>query len=399
MYNIQTYNHISPLGLNHFEGDMFILNPTETKAPHAIMLRSHKLSGEDCPSELLAIARAGAGTNNVPVEHCTQQGTVVFNTPGANANAVKELVITALLLGCRGIAEGMAYVAAMDPSMETSEFHRQVEAQKKAFKGIELKGKTLGVVGLGAIGANVASCCLELGMNVVGYDPAISVDAAWRLPSAVTKMESLESLLKEADFITLHIPALPSTIGLINQERLSHVKPGSVLVNFARSEIVDIESIMHAMESGLISKYISDFPTPELLDHPQVLAMPHLGASTKEAEDNCAVMAAEQMKEFLLKGNIKNSVNFPNTALSVSTGHRMTFCNKNVPGVLGQVMSVLAEQEINVADMINKSHDSIAYSILDVESPINEDVLTKIQSIEAVVKVRYIQTDHTAEFD
>ncbi|WP_087019299.1 phosphoglycerate dehydrogenase [Thaumasiovibrio subtropicus] len=391
MYNIQTYNQISPLGLNKLEPELFNVSDSHQQA-NGIILRSHKLLAEECASDLLAIARAGAGTNNVPVDHCTQQGTVVFNTPGANANAVKELVITALLLGCRGIAEGMQYVSQMDPSQDKAVFNKDVEAQKKRFKGVELKGKTLGVIGLGAIGANVASCCLELGMNVLGYDPAISVDAAWRLPSAVTKMESLEALLKEADFITLHVPAIPSTIGLINEESLHKVKQGAVLVNFARNEIVDVQAISGALEAGIVSKYISDFPVAELLNHPKVLLMPHLGASTQEAENNCAVMAADQMRDFLLHGNIKNSVNFPNTALSLSTGHRITFCNQNVPGVLGDVMSILADEKINVADMINKSHDNIAYSILDIESPLSDAVKARIEAIDAVIKMRYIET-------
>ncbi|WP_413111511.1 phosphoglycerate dehydrogenase [Thaumasiovibrio sp. DFM-14] len=391
MYNIQTYNHISPLGINKLKANKFDIGET-ISAPHAVLLRSHKLAEQACPSSLLAVARAGAGTNNVPVEYCTQQGIVVFNTPGANANAVKELVITALLLGCRGIAEGMQYINTLDSNLDNAIFNQHVEAKKKHFKGCELTGKTLGVIGLGAIGASVASCGIDLGMNVLGFDPSISIDAAWRLPSTVKRMDTLEGLLSQSDFISLHIPATPATIGLLNTQTLSCIKPGTVLVNFARGEIVESQALLGAIEQGKLAKYISDFPLPELLNHPNILLMPHLGASTQEAEDNCAVMAAEQLSEFLLNGNIKNSVNFPHTELSLSTGHRITFCNQNIPGVLGDVLSILAERKINVADMINKSRDNIAYNILDIEEAASTEVIDCIESLDAVIKVRYLRT-------
>nr|WP_086939892.1 phosphoglycerate dehydrogenase [Thaumasiovibrio occultus] len=393
MFTIRTYNHISPLGLQSLPEHTFSISE-QYETPDALLLRSHTLTESDCTANLLAIARAGAGTNNVPIEHCSKQGIVVFNTPGANANAVKELVITALLLGCRGIAEGMHYVQQLDREENDADFAQQVEANKKAFKGVELKGKTLGVVGLGAIGASVASSGLDLGMNVIGFDPAISVDAAWRLPSSVTRMESLESLLQHADFITLHVPALPQTIGLLNAATLAKVKPGAVVVNFARGEIVDNHALLDAIEQGVISKYIHDFPAPELQQRDKVISMPHLGASTIEAEQNCAVMAAEQLREFLALGNITNSVNFPSTALPPSTGHRITLCNHNVPGVLSNVLSILADHQINVSDMINKSRDNIAYNILDTECIVEQDVLDAIVELDAVMKVRYLDASY-----
>ncbi len=389
MLKIRTYNQISVKGLVCFPRNSYEV-ASELPHPDAILLRSHKLLHEALPCKLKAIARAGAGINNVPVESCTQQGVVVFNTPGANANAVKELVLTALLLSSRGIVEGINFVSGLSQASDVTELGKYLEQQKKNFKGTEIKGKTLGVVGLGAIGANIAATALQLGMKVIGYDPAISVEAAWRLPAQVQRMESLASLLAKADFITLHVPFLPQTRHMISTDSLSSVKKGAVLLNFAREEIVDPYAIARALGTGRLSKYTTDFPHPELLGRSDVLMMPHIGASTEEAEDNCAVMAVEQLKDFLENGNISNSVNFPAITLERSSGHRITFANHNVSGVLGHVLSVLATHQVNVLDMINKSKNQIAYNIIDIEQPADKQLMSEIHQVEHVINARYI---------
>ncbi len=387
MRKIKTYNQIALKGLEIFQRDKYEV-ASEINNPDGIILRSQKLHDEPLPESLLAIARAGAGTNNVPVKTCSEKGIVVFNTPGANANAVKELVIAALLLSCRGIAQGMEYVNSQTAITDSAELSKLVEKEKKRFKGIEMAGKTLGVVGLGAIGSGVANTAIALGMNVVGYDPAISIDAAWRLSSNVKKMENLQSLLAHSDFITLHVPAIEATKNLINSDSLKSAKKGLVVLNFARAEIVDTAAMVQALQDGTVGKYVADFPSPELLSAPNTLLMPHLGASTKEAEENCAVMAATQMVDFLENGNIKNSVNFPNIQMERNQGYRITFANQNVSGVLGQVLSVLAERNVNVVDMLNKSRDDIAYNLLDVEQQPSPEILAELKAIEHVIKVR-----------
>ena len=388
MYKIRTYNNISNRGLERLPSDHYEVE-AELEDADAFLLRSHQLSLSDAPDGLLAVGRAGAGVNNIPVQDYTDRGIVVFNTPGANANAVKELVMAGLLLSCRGIIPGIEYVNSLHSHEDKAELNKLVEASKKQYKGRELKGKTLGVLGLGAIGSMVADMALQLEMSVLGYDPALSVEAAWRLSSRVERMESMAALFGKSDIVTLHVPALDSTRGMINEEALSQFRDGAVLLNFSREEIVDSSAIAAALDSGKLSQYISDFPTPGLIGKPGVLSTPHLGASTDEAEENCAVMVADQVRDFLENGNIKNSVNFPALNLERTEGcYRIAFANKNVPRVLGSVLSILADRDINVVDMINKSREDVAYNLIDVETVPEDDLVAEILALDGVVKVR-----------
>ena len=320
----------------------------------------------------------------------TEQGIVVFNTPGANANAVKELIVAGLLLGSRDIFGGMSYVQELGHMNDPTEMGKLLEKEKKRFAGTEIAGKTLGVVGLGAIGSIIANLALDLGMDVIGYDPAISVEAAWQLSSRVKRMDSIEALLAEADFLTLHVPAIPATKHLINAQALSGMKSTAKILNFAREEIVCTEDMVAALDKGIIAGYISDFPAPALLGRKDVLLMPHIGASTEEAEENCAVMAANQLIDFLENGNIHNSVNYPPTKMGRNGGTRITFSNNNVPKVLGSVLSILADAELNVVDMVNKSRGEIAYNIIDLEGDISSDVRQNICDVEGVMRVRIL---------
>ena len=389
MHQVRTYNSLSDKGLSRFSADKYVVSE-DCAAPEAFMLRSQKLHTEVVPDSLLAVARAGAGVNNIPVANYTEQGIVVFNTPGANANAVKELIVAGLLLGSRDIYGGMTYVQELGHIDDSAEMGKLLEKEKKRFAGTEIVGKTLGVVGLGAIGSIIANLALDLGMNVIGYDPAISVEAAWQLSSQVERMESLEKLLASADFVTLHVPAIPATKHLINTKTLSGMKATAKILNFAREEIVSTDDMVNALDKGVISGYISDFPAPALLGRKDVILMPHIGASTEEAEENCAVMAADQLKDFLENGNIYNSVNYPPTKMSRNGGSRMTFTNSNVPKVLGQVLSVLADANLNVVDMVNKSRGEIAYNIIDIEGDIDEAVIGKVAKVDGVMRVRLI---------
>ncbi|MFX3657594.1 MAG: phosphoglycerate dehydrogenase [bacterium] len=390
MYKIRTFNQIAVRGLDRFPRDQFEVS-SDSRDPHAILLRSHALDPADLNTGLRAVARAGAGVNNVPVEVCTERGVVVFNTPGANANSVKELVLAGLLLASRDVVGGIGFVRSLAGMKDEAELDARVEAEKKRFKGRELKGRSLGVVGLGAIGSLVARSALDLGMEVLGFDPAISVDAAWRLPSEVRRMENLPSLFARADYVTLHVPLLPDTRGMINDASLKVFRPGSVLLNFARQPIVDAAALRSALDDGRVARYVADFPVPELTDHPNVLLTPHLGASTDEAEENCAVMAADQLVEFLRTGNVRNSVNFPTVILEPAGGHRLAVTNRNVPGVLNKVTSVLAERQINVVDMINKSRGDVAYNLIDVVDPLDQTTVDAICGIPHVMNVREFQ--------
>jgi D-3-phosphoglycerate dehydrogenase len=386
---VLTLNQISLKGLERLPRDCYEI-ASEFSHPDAILLRSHKLQAADIADSVLAIARAGAGVNNIPVAACTARGIPVFNSPGANANAVKELVATGLLLGSRGVVEGINYVQTLSAMHDEVELNKTLEAQKKQFKGSELVGKTLGVVGLGAIGSMVAEMALTLGMDVVGYDPALSVEAAWRLSSQVRKADSLSALFARCDYISLHLPVLDSTRGLINAELLGTMQPDTCLLNFARQEIVDESAILHALNEGNLRRYIADFPSPELIGRDDVILMPHIGASTDEAEDNCAIMAADQLRDFLENGNIRNSVNFPHLQLERVTGCRLSVTNENVPRILGSVLSILADQNINVIDMLNKSRDEVAYNLIDISSHAGDEVLAQMRAIEGVVNVRLI---------
>jgi len=389
MYKVRTYNQISTLGLNRFPRQKYEI-ASEFSQPDAYLLRSHKLHGEALPASVVAVARAGAGTNNIPVKDYTGKGVVVFNTPGANANAVKELIAAALFLASRDIHGGLNYVQGLTAITDAGEMSKLVEKEKKHFAGSELLGKTLGVVGLGAIGSMVANMALGFGMHVVGYDPAISVDAAWRLSSRVEKMENLATLLSRSDYVTLHIPAIAATRNLINRDTLKNCKAGAKLLNFARAEIVSTEDLVKALDSGQLAGYVADFPEPELLGRKNVLLTPHIGASTSEAEDNCAMMAADQLMEFLENGNITNSVNFPNTHMARAGGFRITFCNDNVPKVLGSVLSILSESNNNVIDLVNKSQDEIAYNIIDVQDQPSAETVDRIRAVDGVIRVRIL---------
>lgn len=389
MYKIRTYNAISAKGLNRFPQDCYQIG-SDIADPEGYILRSQKLHDEQVPESLVAVARAGAGVNNIPVADYTDKGIVVFNSPGANANAVKELIVAGLLLGSRDIYGGMNYVQELDHMDDAGEMGKLLEKEKKRFAGSEIAGKTLGVVGLGAIGSIIANLGLELGMNVIGYDPAISVEAAWQLSGRVERMESLQALLAKADFVTLHVPAIPATQDLINSETLGLMKSNAKILNFAREQIVNTKDLVAALENGTIAGYISDFPMPELLGRKDVLLMPHIGASTAEAEENCAVMAANQLMDFIENGNIENSVNFPPTKMARNGGARLTFCNSNVPKVLGSVLSILADFELNVVDMVNKSRNEVAYNIIDVEGEISPEIVEQIQQVDGVMRIRVL---------
>lgn len=393
MYRVQTFNSIADKGLEIFPDDAYEVGDSVLD-PDAILLRSHKLDPKAVGNGLRAVARAGAGTNNIPVSACTEAGVVVFNTPGANANAVKELVLCGLLLASRGILQGIRFAEENGGQRDHAEYSRLIEKNKKQFKGAEIAGKTLGVIGLGAIGSRVAEMGIRLNMKVLGYDPALSVDAAWRLPSQVARMESPQALAAGSDFVSLHLPALDTTRGLINGELLSAMRPGACLLNFAREEIVDAAALRQALDSGRLGKYVSDFPRPDMLGRKDVISMPHIGASTREAEENCAVMAVNQLRDFLENGNIRNSVNFPDLNLDpvpdALPGTRLAIANLNVPRMLGQITSVLADQNINVIDMLNKSRGDVAYNLIDLEHPAPDAALDAMRDIEHVIKVTVI---------
>jgi D-3-phosphoglycerate dehydrogenase / 2-oxoglutarate reductase len=387
MFKIRTFNQISVRGLDRFPRERFELS-SEIQDPDAVLLRSHRLTAEQITPSLRAVARAGAGVNNVPVAQCTKSGVVVLNTPGANANSVKELVVAALLLSSRDVFGGLQYSRSLGDITDHAALDARVEADKQRFRGEELYGKTLGVVGLGSIGSLVAQAGLGLGMNVLGYDPAISVEAAWRLPSDVGRMENLHTLFARADYVTLHVPLLEATRALVNTDSLRSFRSHAVLLNFARQEIVDERAVGDALQSQRLRGYFSDFPSPLLAPLAGFHATPHLGASTLQAEENCAMMAADQLIDFLENGNIRNSVNFPDVSLERTAGYRLAITNDNVPRVLGQVLSLFANRNINIIDMINKSRGDVAYNLIDIETPPSDSLLEEIDALESVINVR-----------
>ncbi len=390
MYKIKTYNQISLKGLERFSRKTYEVG-SDIGSPDAFLLRSQKLQGLDVPTTLLAAARAGAGTNNVPIADYSKRGVVVFNTPGANANAVKELVMAGMLLATRGILPGMAYVSSLTQMTDAAEMAALLEKEKSRFAGGEIKGKTLGIVGLGAIGSMVADMGLAMGMKVVGFDPALSIDAAWRLSNEVQRAENLQALLARADYVSLHVPAMEATHHMINEQALAAMKPGAVLLNFARESIVDSGAVLKALAAQKLGQYVCDFPEPAMLGKPGIIAMPHIGASTEESEENCAVMAADQLMDYLENGNIRNSVNFPSISMGRAVGAtRITFSNDNVSGVLGHVLGVLADCNVNVIDMINKSRGELAFNIVDVEEKPLAEVVAAIAAVEHVIRVRVI---------
>lgn len=384
-YNIKTMNGISDLGLSKF-GSSYEID-AEGALPDAMVVRSAALCDMQFPESLLCIARAGAGVNNIPVERCAEEGIVVFNTPGANANAVKELAITALLLSSRKIVDGVNWAR----TLEGDDVEKQVEKGKSKFVGPEIRDKKLGVIGLGAIGVMVANAAVNLEMEVHGFDPYISVDHAWGLSRMVKRAADLKELLRECDYISLHVPLTNETKGMFNEQLFSLMKPGMRILNFSRGELVNDTDIIAALGSGVVNTYITDFPSARLLHVPGVIPVPHLGASTPESEDNCAVMAVKQTKDFLENGNILNSVNFPACDMGVSqVKHRITIAHKNIPNMLGQISAVLADQGANIENMINRSRGDYAYTMIDFEDVITDDNVNRIKNIEGVLRVRVI---------
>jgi D-3-phosphoglycerate dehydrogenase len=354
--------------------------------PDGILVRSANMHEMDIPASVKAIARAGAGTNNIPLKKMSERGVPVFNAPGANANAVKELVIAGMLLAARNLVPAIRFVEGLTGSDE--EMHKATEAGKKNFAGSELPGRTLGVIGLGAIGSYVAEAAIKLGMNVVGFDPAITVDAAWRLPSQVKRAESVEDVLRMADFVSLHVPLIDATRNLINVQRIGVMRPGAVLLNFAREGVVDNAAAIEALDTNKLHAYICDFPANALKGHAKVVALPHLGASTEEAEENCAVMVAEQLADYLENGNVLNAVNFPNVAMARESNFRIAIANANVPNMVGQISSVLASAGINIHNMLNKSKGDMAYTLVDIDSAVTDIVLQQLATIPGVLAVR-----------
>jgi D-3-phosphoglycerate dehydrogenase len=385
MYKILTLNNISVAGLDRLPRDRYEV-ASEIAHPDAILVRSHKMHGMSIPETVKAIGRAGAGVNNIPVAEMTEKGIPVFNAPGANANAVKELVLAGALLAARNLGQAWRFATAL--SGDDGVISKQVESGKKNFVGFELPGRTMGVIGLGAIGVKVANACRALGMNVIGYDPTITVQSAWKLASEVEQALSVDDLLSKSDFVTFHVPLTDATANMINAERLKLMRPGSVLLNFARNGIVNDEAVVAALDSGHLYGYVCDFPSNLLKDHPRVITLPHLGASTKEAEDNCAIMVAEEVSDYLEAGNISNSVNFPAINLPRNGGFRIAIVNSNVPNMVGQISTDLANDGLNILDMLNKSRDDIAVTLLDVDKQPSDDLLQTLASIDGVLSVR-----------
>ena len=388
MYTYKIYNNIAQEGID-------TLNENGLKEdqvnPDSLLLRSQVLNDSDFNDSLKCIGRAGAGTNNIPVGDATDRGVVVFNTPGANANAVKELVVCGMLLASRGIIQGSSYAMTLK-GMATDELNKSMESQKKFFKGSELKGKTLGIVGLGAIGSLLAQTANIMGMKIIGFDPYISVDAAWRLPKEVEKADSLETLLANCDYISLHVPLVDSTKNLISSKTLSFLKDGAKIINLSRGGIVNNDDILNSLESGKVNRYVTDFPTPDLIkradENGDVILLPHLGASTKEAEINCANMACEQVSNFLKNGTIVNSVNFPSIRLGRTTNFRLIIINKNEPGMIGKIADQIASSNLNITDMTNKSRDEIAINLIDLDENPSIEIINNIEKIEHVLSVR-----------
>lgn len=386
MRKIHCLNPISKLGTDLFTEDYTMV--TETEGAQGVLVRSASMHEMELPKELLAVARAGAGVNNIPLDKCAQNGIVVFNTPGANANGVKELVLAGLFLASRDITGGIEWCKSIkeDPAIA-----KAVEKGKKAFAGCEIKGKKLGVIGLGAIGAEVANAAAALGMEVYGYDPYISVNAAWMLSRDVKHITSVDIIYKECDYITIHVPLKDNTKHMISADTLEEMKNGVVLLNFARDLLVDDDALAAALESGKVAKYVTDFPNPKVVHMPHVMAIPHLGASTEESEDNCAVMAVKELMDYLENGNIRNSVNYPSCDMGVKkTASRVAVLHKNIPNMIGQITGVLAAAGINIEDMTNKGRDSVAYTMMDVEADVTSDLKEKLQAIDGVLRVRVL---------
>jgi len=384
---IQVLNQISANGLKRLPAETYTVGK-DVAAPDAVLLRSADMHAMDIPASVQAIGRAGAGTNNIPVPAMSARGVPVFNAPGANANAVKELVLAGMLLAARNLPAALRFVATLDPKM--AEMDKAVEDGKKNFAGYELAGHTLGIVGLGKIGCLVADAAIKLGMDVLGYDPEITVDAAWSLPAQVKKATSVSEVLRHSDFVTLHVPLVAATRGLVGATNIGQMREGAVLLNFSREGVIDEAAILGALTARRLAYYVCDFPGPSLHGHERVIALPHLGASTREAEENCAVMVVDQLRDYLEHGNVVNAVNFPAVSMARESAFRVAIANANVPNMLGQISTAMANAGLNIHNMVNKSRGEMAYTLVDVESAVGEGVLESIRAIGGVLSVRYL---------
>ena len=385
MFKILTLNNIAVAGLRRLTRSNYEV-ASEITHPDAIMLRSFNMHEMDIPGSVVAVGRAGAGVNNIPVEQLSARGIPVFNAPGANANAVKELAVAGMLIAARNICSARDYVKDLD--LTGDQLDKAVEAGKKQFVGFELPGRTLGVIGLGAIGVEVANVALSLGMKVVGFDPAITVRRAWQLSSGVEQVDTLDRLFKESDFVTIHVPLVDATKGMINRDRIGLMRDGGVIINFARGGVVDDAAVLDALDSGKLHQYVSDFPTAELIAHHKALALPHLGASTTEAEENCAIMVAENLRDYLENGNIRFSVNFPESVMPRMDAYRITIANANVPNMVGQISTCLAKANLNIEDLLNKSVGELAYTIVDLDGPVSDETIAELATIDGVLALR-----------
>ena len=385
-FRIAVYNAVSSRGLERFPHPAYTVGKGVSE-PDAIVLRSHALQLAEIPASVKAIGRCGAGVNNIPVDEMSKRGVPVFNAPGANANAVKELVVAAILLAARNLVPAVEYVRAIAPGKD---FEERIEEGKKQFAGLELPGRTLGIIGLGAIGGLVADTAIRLGMSVIGYDPEITVDNAWRLPAAVRRATTIEQVLKASEFVSVHVPLTPKTRHLIDEKRLAGAHRGLVLLNFSRDAVVDEVAVLRAIGEKRVRQYICDFPSERLQGQPGVVALPHLGASTNEAEENCAVMVVDQLRDFLEQGNIRNAVNFPSVEMARESPHRIAISNANVPNMLGQISTTMAQAGLNIHNMVNKSRGEMAYTLVDLDSAAAPEVISRIARIPGVLSVRSI---------
>ena len=387
MFKVLVLNQISANGLKRLPAERYIAGK-DVADPDAVLVRSADMHAMQVPASVKAIGRAGAGTNNIPVKAMSARGVPVFNAPGANANAVKELVLAGMLMAARNLVPAYRFVEKLDAA--SADLDKVVEDGKKNFAGYELAGQTLGVVGLGKIGCLVADAAIKLGMNVLGYDPEITVDAAWSLPAQVKKASSVSDVLKNANFISLHVPLVEATRDLVNRKNVALAKPGTVLLNFSRDGVVSDSAVLEALDSGQLGWYVCDFPSAQILKHPKVVALPHLGASTREAEENCAIMVADQLRDYLESGNIANAVNFPNVSMDRESRFRIAIANANVPNMLGQISTAMAHAGLNIHNMVNKSRGDMAYTLVDVDSPVSDSVVAALRAIEGVLAVRYL---------
>jgi len=389
-FRVLVLNAISESGLRRLPAERYLVGK-DLPEPDAVLVRSADMHALDIPASVKAIARAGAGTNNIPVKSMSQRGVPVFNAPGANANAVKELVLTGMLLAARKLPQALRFVQQLDPGM--ADMDRAVEDGKKSFAGMELAGQTLGIVGLGKVGCLVADAAIKLGMQVLGYDPEITVDAAWSLPSQVKRAASVSEVLRNANFVTLHVPLVDATRDLVNADNVGTMRPGAVLLNFSREGVVNDKAVLAALDRQHLGWYVCDFPNGDINQHERVIALPHLGASTREAEDNCAAMVAEQLRDYLEHGNVANAVNFPAVGMARESAYRIAIANANVPNMLGQISTAMARAGLNIHNMVNKSRGDVAYTLVDVDSPVAGPVLDELSAIDGVLAVRYLPAD------